>query len=302
VEVMALRVLAACLLLATPSVASAQQGSPSRSGQLVLVGETPWSVIQEWDGQRASLEIRGPRGATRGPLASPGWIAAASNANGIFVGIAHAGPAAVRALWVPIADGRPGTPAPLTIARVAGDDRMPVGITVTPRPDGFAVIWQEGSTQSPSALWQTFEARFDPSGQPAGAPRALGQVSWPIADVLFLGGRYLVLLYFGGASPEGTRLCAVHVDENGRPEEHPWWASRPGVISEARLVAHGARAIAVYRGGLDGRTLLEADVTEGSWGREAPEPRRHGSIAPDEAYGLRADGARVRIERVPLGR
>lgn len=299
---MTLRALAACVLLATPSAAGAQQGPPSRSGQLVLVGETPWAVVQEWDGQRASLEIRGPSGSRRGALEAPGFVAAASNDHGILVGIVHAAPAAVRALWVPIADGRPGTPAPLTIARVAGDDRTPVGISVTARPDGFAVIWQEGSTASASALWQTFEARFGPSGQAAGTSRALGAVSWPIADVVHLGGRYLMLLYFGGASPEGTRLCAVHVDESGRPQEHPWWASRPGVISEARLVVHGARAIAVYRGGLDGRTLLEADVTEGAWAREAPEPRRHGAIAPDEAYGLRADGARVRVERLRLGR
>ncbi len=299
---MALRALAACLLLAAPSAAGAQEDPPSRSGQLVLVGETPWAVIQEWDGQRASLEIRGPSGSRRGPLEAAGFVAAASNDDGIFIAIAHAGPAAVRALWIPIAGGQPGAPVPLTIARVSGDDRTPVGVSVAARPDGFAVIWQEASTQSASALWQTFEARFDPSGQPAGAPRALGAVSWPIADVLFLGGRYLMLLYFGGRSPEGTRLCAVHVDEGGRPQEHPWWASRPGVISEARLIVHGTRAVAVYRGGLDGRTLLEADVTEGTWGREAPEPRGHGSIAPDEVYGLRADRARVRIERLRLDR
>src|SRR5690606_27441750 len=185
---MTLRALAACLLLATPSAAGAQQG---RSGQLVLVGETPWAVIQQQDGQRASLEVRGPRGSRRGPLEAPGFVAAASNDDGIFVAIVHAAPAAVRALWVPIAGGGPGTPVPLTVARIAGDGRMPVGVSVAARPDGFAVVWQEASTQSPSALWQTFEARFDPSGRPAGAPRALGAVSWPIADVIFFEGRYL---------------------------------------------------------------------------------------------------------------
>src|SRR5690606_9180923 len=163
-----------------------------------------------------SLEVRGPGGARRGPLEAPGWVAAAGHEEGIFIAIAHAGPAALRGLWVPIAGDRPGAPAPLTIPRVAGADRVPVGITVTARPDGFAVIWQEGSVQSPNATWQTFEARFDRSGRPASAPRQLARVPWPIADVIHQGGRYLMLLYFGGGSPEHTRLCAVHVDEHGR--------------------------------------------------------------------------------------
>lgn len=296
---MRLRVLAACLLLTLPSAASAQ-GAPSVTGEVVVVGGSPWVVTEAWNGERGAIEVRGPGGSTRVPIEAPGWIAAAGDAGGIVVALAQPAPVAVRALWVPIAEGRPGTPAWLTIPRPAPDERAPVGVSVTARPDGFAVFWQEASTRDPNATWATFEARFDRRGQPAGAPRALPRVPWPIADALFVNGRTFLLLYYGGAAPDRTRLCGVHIDESGRPQEHPWWASPPSMIDEARLVVAGGRVIAVYRGGRYGTTLLEADVTTGSWGREAPAPRSHGAIAPDEAYGMRADGAAVRIERVRL--
>ncbi len=42
-------------------------------------------------------------------------------------------------------------------------------------------------------------------------------------------------------------------------------------------------------------------MSQGSWGQEVREPRGHGPIDPLEAYGERAEGERVRIERVRLG-
>lgn len=296
---MTLRVLAVCLLFVLPASAAAQ-GRSSVFGRVVFVGETPWTVVERWTPRGGSIELRGPSGVSRGELPSPGWLAAAARDDGILVAIASSGPAAVRTAWIPITDGRAGTPRPMTVPRMAGEGFAPVGVSIARRPDGFAVIWQEGSTTDPSATWQTYEARLGPHGEALGSPRAFAQVPWPIADALYTSGATFLLLYYGTNDPQRTRLCAVHIDENGAPREHPWWASREGLIGEAHLVERAGRVLAVYRGGRDGDVLLEADVTNGGWAQEAPEPRAHGPIDAVEAYGERVVGGELRIHRAGL--
>lgn len=295
---MSLRALSVCLLIALPASAAAQS-SQSISGRVVFVGDEPWVVAQRWNGRTGYVEVRGPNGSTRGELSAPGWLGCAASDEGILIAIAESGPAAVRAAWIPAEGGRPGRPRLFQIPRSGGRESAPVGVAVTTRPEGFAVLWQEASNQNPMALWQTYEARVDASGVLSGSPRELPQARWPIADAAWVNGRYYFLLYYGTGAPERTRLCGVHVNEAGHPEEHPWWATREGLIGEAHLIVAGDRVHAIYRGGQDGGQLLEADVTSGGWGGEVQEPRSHGAIAPHEAYGARG-GATVRIERADL--
>jgi hypothetical protein len=269
-------------------------------GRVVFVGATPWTIVERWSPSGGAIEVRGPGGVARGELPSAGWLAAAAREDGILVAIAASGPPAVRAVWIPVADGRAGRPRPITIPRVASEGFAPVGIAIAARPDGFALLWQEGSTANPMDTWRTYEARLDPRGAPIGTPRQLTAVPWPIADALYVNGATFLLLYYGSNDPRRTRLCAVRVDENGRPREHPWWASRQGLVGEAHLVAVGHRVLAVYRGGPSGGMLLEADVTNGRWAREVAEPRRHGAIDALDAYGERVEAGRLRIERVGL--
>ncbi len=298
-RIVSLRAPLVCLLLVALPAAAAAQSSQSISGRVVDVRGEPWVVVQRFGRTSGSIEVRGPRGATRGELDAPGWMAAAASGDGVLVAIAQSGPAAVRAAWFPAEDGRPLRPRLVSIPRVAGRDFAPVGVSVTARPGGFAVLWQEGSTRDPNETWRTYEARLDGAGALIGAPRQLPQVPWPIADAAWVSGRYFLLLYYGTSAPERTRLAAVHVNDAGHPEEHPWWATREGLIGEARCVVAGERALALYRGGPDGGELLEADVTSGAWAREVPSPTSHGRIAPEDAYGARHDG-QLRVERVDL--
>ncbi len=159
--------------------------------------------------------------------------------------IAESGPAAVRTVWIPIANGRPGAPHPITIPRIEGEGFAPVGIAIAARPDGFSVLWQEASTASPMETWRTYEARLDAHGDVIGAPRQLAQVPWPIADAVHVNGTTWLLLYYGTNDPRRTRLCTVRIDDAGTPLEHPRWSSREGMIGEAHIVPAGDRIFAV---------------------------------------------------------
>ncbi len=92
----------------------------------------------------------------------------------------------------------------------------------------------------------------------------------------------------------------MHIDpETLRPQEHPWWASRPGLIDEGQLFVRGERVTALYRGGPDGERLLQVDVSAGSWGREAEAPRPRGRLGPEGVFGGRLDGEQLAVSVRP---
>lgn len=296
-----MRILAflAGLLAAAPAAAQDQM-----LGEAHFVGDTQVEMLVRWSGRagrpHGDVEVRAGGRTQAVHDGAPAYAWAAGGERGLLVAMVGASPT-VEVAYVPLADGRPGTPRRTALRRLAGADRAPIGAAVAARPDGFAVFWQEASTSSPGAIYETFTARFDADGRPVGESQRV-QAPWPIADVAWLPGssQYYFLLYYGGGDPNGTRLCGVHVDPSRLANvEHPWWSSRPGAIDEARLVVQDDRVIAVYR---DGGQLLEIEVTTGSWGRDpgTDAARNRGAIAGTEAYGLRATDEGVAITRVPL--
>jgi len=124
-------------------------------------------------------------------------------------------------------------------------------------------------------------------------------VPWSLAAAIDNGhGFHLALIYPGDAN--GMRLSMVAVDTNGRPEQHPDWSSRPGMIDDVHLVRHGAAIVAFYRGGDGGDRLLERDVTRiGSWGQNPPAARDHGRLRQSEAILIRVHDGAPSAEHVP---
>ncbi|MCB9596754.1 MAG: hypothetical protein H6719_28790 [Sandaracinaceae bacterium] len=287
------------LLIPATSVAAQEQ----TFGESHFVGDVPVDVVAQWSGRggrpHGHVEVRAGGAGTTIHDGTPAYAWAAGGSRGVLVALVGAS-STVEVAYVPLVDGHPGGAVRSSIHRLASSDRSPIGAAVAERPDGFAVFWQEASNSNPSAIYETYTARFDADGHAVGESQRV-QAPWPIADVAWVPSRnqYYFLVYYGGADPRGTRLCGVHVDPASLQNlEHPWWASRPGAIDEARLVVRGDAVSAVYR---DDRRLFEIDVTGGSWGTDpAMAPRDHGPIASDEAYGLRVEGGSVAIRRSPL--
>ncbi len=292
-------VLFGCLLATAPAAAQDQM-----QGEAHFVGETPLELVVRWTGRAGRphglVEVRAAEGSRTIHEGTPAYAWGAGGERGLLVAMVGAS-ATVEVSFVPVEGGRPGAPRRSSLRRLGGADRAPIGAAVAARPDGFAVFWQEASTSNPAAIYETYAARFDADGRAVGETRRV-QAPWPIADVAWVPStsQYYFLLYYGGADPNGTRLCGVHVDpERLANLEHPWWSSRPGAIDEAQLAVRGGQVIAVYR---DGGRLLEIDVTNGAWGRDpTPEAAQaRGAIAATDAYGLRVAGEGIEIRRVPL--
>jgi len=292
--------IGACLVLCVAAPAAAQDQA---FGESHFVGDTPVDVAVRWSGRagqpRGRVDVRvGERVRTLHDGA-PAYAWAEGGARGVLVAMIGAS-STVEARFVPVADGRPGAVRAHALRRTAGADRSPIGAAVAATPDGFSLFWQEASTSNAQALYETYLARFDHGGRPVGETTRVN-ADWPIADVAWMPsrGQYYFLLYYGGGDPRGTRLCGVHVDPDRLVNvEHPWWASAPGMIDEARLVVRGDRIVALYR---DEEHLYEIDVTEGSWGRGPTASRRdHGAIRSDTAFGARATADGIALRRVPL--
>lgn len=276
-------------LLLLPITAPAQP--PASYAEFRFAGDTPVEIVVD---AHTTLVADGRRLRVPDSARASAYVGA-SDAGVLLVLVRSEG---VRTVFVPVAGGRLGEPAAAqTLERPAGDDRIPVGAAVAPTPEGFAVFWQEAHARNPSAAYETHVQQIGPEGELLGEPRPVPAV-WPLAAAAYMpeSGRYYFLLFYGGRGPRQTRLCGVHVDaETLRPQEHPWWASRPGLIDEAQLFVDGERVRALYRGGLEGERLLEADVSQGSWAREAPSPRARGRLGPEGVFGGRLDGDRLRV-------
>jgi hypothetical protein len=295
-------VLLQFLTALTAQRAAAQPGS---TGELLFVGDTAVQVENAWTRTAqtvtGSVEVRTAAASVTAHRGPPMSVWSSAGPRGVALALVGA---TLEVIFVPIANGRPGAPVRRDIHRIAGGDRAPIGAAVATRPDGFAVFWQEASTTDPNEAYRTFLARFDPGGAPIEAEREVPAV-WPLADAAWVEAeqRYYFLLYYGTGDPNGTRLCGVHIDgATLTPVEHPWWASRPSVIDEAQLVVTDAGIVAVYRGGADGRHLLEANVTAGNWGSDPSAPVDHGRIGSSDPFGVRASGRGVDIARRAIPR
>ncbi len=300
----ATRSMRTLLLLALCQLAAPAAAQDATFGERHFVSDVTVDVVVRWTrepaGPHGEVDVVAGGRTQRVHSGAPAHAWGAGGERGLLTALVGAS-ATVEVVFVPIEDGRPGSPRRTSLVRLATGDRAPVGAAVASRPDGFAVFWQEASAGDASALFETYLARFDRDGRATGATTRVN-ADWPIADVVWLpgSGQYYFLLYYG--SNRGTRLCGVHVaGEPLRNLEHPWWASRVGMIDEARLVVFGAdRVAAVYR---DGEQLYEVEVTGGGWGVEPSRPRRsHGRITPSTAFGARATANGVDIRRVRLDR
>lgn len=283
----------ATALLLIPLAAEAQP--PSSYAEIRFVAETPVEIVVD----RRTTLVAGGRSMVV-PRSRDAATYAGTSDEGVLLAMLAGD--AVRTVFVPVTEGRLGPPSePRAVDRVEARDRTPVGAAVAPMPDGFAVFWQEAHTRNPSAAYTTYVQRFGPEGERRGDAR-LVQAVWPLAAAAYMPetDRFYFLLFYGGRDPRKTRLCGVHIDaETLRPQEHPWWASRPGLIDEGQLFVRGDQVIALYRGGPEGQRLLQVDVSGGSWGREAPAPRPRGRLGPEGVFGARLDGERLTVTLRP---
>ena len=183
--------------------------------------------------------------------------------------------------------------APIALAR--GNDRadVPFAVVATATPTGFTVFFQEVEAENANEA-HTYMALLDKTGAVTEEPREI-QVPWALAAAAWNGkGYHLALFYTGGG--DGVRLSMVSLSEAGAPQQHPDWASAPGLVSDVHLVASGGAIRAFYRGGMGDR-LLETDVTKiGQWGQVKTKAKDHGALARTQAIALTAKGAATKVK------
>ena len=120
------------------------------------------------------------------------------------------------------------------------------------------------------------------------------QIPWALAAAAWNGGGYhLGLFYTGDAN--GIRLSMVSTTKDGAPQQHPDWASQPGLVSDVHLVSDGRSIRAVYRGSMGDR-MLETDVTKiGQWGQVVTKAKDLGALATSQTIAITAKGAATKI-------
>jgi hypothetical protein len=180
--------------------------------------------------------------------------------------------------------------------RTAGADYAPTGAVVCADPEGFTVLWQEQMRGNPQADARSTLARVKADGTVLAKPAAV-PIPWSLGAIVDDGRGYTLAVNYDGAAPNQTRICFVTLTRDGRPEQHPWWGSRPSVVEEVQLVSTGGKVTAVYRSA--GALLsIVADKTAGQWGKEAEPSRTVGTGLPAGApYALRAGAGSVEVVR-----
>lgn len=282
----------ACLLpLMLTTLATAQSAPPAQLGaRAASVGEHTVKVFTRWeaDGDGRGRLIAG--GETTTLYEGRGGAATVTAGHGRWL-VAYEVDLArdpFRVRVVSRQGARITVGEEVRMARPGDRHDMPFAVAATATPDGFSVFFQEIQEDDPSAA-HTYLARLDESGQPAGALSPVA-IPWALADALWNGdGYHLALKYF---APTGMRLSMVSTTPEGRPQQHPDWASVAGMVSDVHLATSGERILAFYG---NGGTIFESDVTQiGAWGREPPAARRRGRLASSHLMVLRVTGAAVR--------
>lgn len=182
---------------------------------------------------------------------------------------------------------------PVALARPNERADYPFAVAATATPDGFAVFFQEVETANPNEA-HTYLVELDKTGAVTQQPREVA-VPWALAAAAWNGkGYHLGLFYAGGG--DGIRLSMVSLTADGRPEQHPDWASQPGLVSDVHLVARGGHIRAFYRGGTGDR-LYETDVTTiGQWGQVRAKAKDLGAIASSQAIAITANGGATKVK------
>lgn len=294
---------AGVLFMAILSVAGAASGQPPpqmgpRAWNLVrFAGENEVTVRTTWapDGQSGEVMLlaagRGSIALYRGGRAI---TAVATSGATVLAAITEIDGARTHLVLVDLATD--GPPRRLTTESPGGSAVTPSAVVATSDDRGFTVLWQ-GIVAAQFRAARTAMMRIGRDGEWIERPRQV-EVPWALADVAWNGRGYHVALYFDGQSPNETRLCMVTLSAAGVPEQHPWWASRPGLVDEARLVRVGDRIVAIYRAGETGTELRRRDVTEpGVWGNDGGPGALVGRIARGEEMLVRVADGSVRVER-----
>jgi hypothetical protein len=87
----------------------------------------------------------------------------------------------------------------------------------------------------------------------------------------------------------------VSTTKDGSPQQHPDWASQPGLVSDVHLVSDGRTIRAVYRGSMGDR-MLETNVTKiGQWGQVVTKAKDLGALATSQTIAITAKGAATKI-------
>jgi hypothetical protein len=197
---------------------------------------------------------------------------------------------------VPIRQGALGAPVRLDAERPRTEGFAPVSVIACPDPGGFTFLWQE-QDRGAARDARTYLGRVSSAGAWITRP-VVAQIPWAIAAIAHNGRGYQLALFFDGQGPGETRLSMVSLTAEGVPEQHPDWASGPGLLQEVQLFPNGGRIVAYFRSGREGDQLMSRDVTAvGQWGSDPTDVRSHGRIAPEEEFALRAGGNGVTVER-----
>ena len=142
--------------------------------------------------------------------------------------------------------------------------------------------------------------RVKPDGALLMQPTAV-PIPWSLGAIIDDGRGYTLAVNYDGAAPNQTRICFVTLSRTGQPEQHPWWGSRPDVVTDVQLVLVGGKVNAVYRGGASGGSLLGvvADKDKGAWGVEAAASRPLATgLATTAPFAVRVkDGGVVVVKR-----
>ncbi len=116
--------------------------------------------------------------------------------------------------------------------RTAGAEYAPTAAVICADPDGFTVLWQEQMRGNPQAEARSTLARVKVDGTFAARPAAV-PIPWSLGAIVDDGRGYTLAVNFDGAAPDQTRICFVTLTRDGKPEQHPWWGSRPAVVEES---------------------------------------------------------------------
>jgi hypothetical protein len=182
---------------------------------------------------------------------------------------------------------------PIALARPSKRADYPFAVVATPTPDGFTVFFQEVETNNPNEA-HTYMVELDKTGAVTAEAREVA-VPWALAAAAWNGkGYHLGLFYTGGG--DGVRLSMVSLTAQGQPEQHPDWASQPGLVSDVHLVASGGHIRAFYRAGVGDR-LNETDVTTiGQWGQVRTKAKDLGALGESQAIAITAKGGATKIK------
>ena len=279
----------------------------------VLRVRTHWNAVRDGGARTCTVRVErlaldgrtvtASREIFSGPAVVP---AVATSADLALVSLVHEGPSPfVKLAFVdlPAAGGVAVRPL-IAVPRPDAARTFPSWAVVAADPSGFAILWQETSMVDANDAAHSFLGRLRRDGTWVDRPHSV-EVPWPTAAMAWNGHGWHLALWFGGfggqGGPDGIRVCLVTLSEQGRPEQHPWWISRPEHVGEIQMLRTAAGMEVFWRGGRDGRTLhSHRSEATGNWGSEPPAAQAHGTIGDDEPFAIREGaGGRAEVVRAP---